>query len=143
MRRVRQMGIPCDGDSVMLGDILVTICPWWDGPSTKQAVEAQLARDSVKQKRAWLWVYHAPPFGSPTSWDGRKHYGDAELVDWIMRYKPDMVFSGHIHQAPFVKDGSWADRIDQTWVFNPASKSAPPPPMSSSIPTLARRYGCH
>jgi hypothetical protein len=127
MRRVRQMGIACDGDSVMLGDILVTICPWWDGPSTKEAVEVQLARDSAKQKRAWLWVYHAPPYGSPTSWDGRKYYGDAELADWITRYKPDMVFSGHIHQAPFVKDGSWADRIDHTWVFNSGQQIGPTP----------------
>jgi predicted MPP superfamily phosphohydrolase len=43
MRRVKMMGIPSDGDSVALDDILVTICPWWDGPSAKQAVEAQLA----------------------------------------------------------------------------------------------------
>ena len=27
MGRVRQMGIPTDGDSVMLGTTLVTICP--------------------------------------------------------------------------------------------------------------------
>ena len=127
MRRVRQMGIACDGDSIMLGDILVTICPWWDGPVGKQAVEDQLERDHAKEKRGWIWIYHAPPLGSPTSWDGRKFYGDAELTDWIGRFKPDLVFSGHIHQAPFVKDGSWADRIDQTWVFNSGQQPGPTP----------------
>src|SRR5271154_5851226 len=30
MNRVRQLGIPTDGDSVMLDSTLVTICPWWD-----------------------------------------------------------------------------------------------------------------
>src|ERR1700722_1331889 len=33
MNRVRQMGIPTDGDALTLrDDALVTICPWWDGP---------------------------------------------------------------------------------------------------------------
>jgi Icc-related predicted phosphoesterase len=127
MQRVRQMGIPTDRDSVAVGDILITICPWWDGPKGKQAVETQLASDSRKEKGTWIWVYHAPPSGSPTSWDGRKFYGDAELTDWIQRYKPDIVFSGHIHQAPFVKDGSWADRIGLTWVFNCGQQIGPTP----------------
>ncbi len=127
MRRVRQMGIPADGDSVMLGDILVTVCPWWDGPRAKEAVETQLARDSAKEKKTWIWVYHAPPAGSPTSWDGKKFYGDAELMEWIERYRPAIVFSGHIHQAPFIKDGSWTDRIGPTWVFNCGRQIGPVP----------------
>ena len=127
MHRVRQMGIPADGDSVVMGDTLVTICPWWDGPRARQAVADQLARDSGKERKAWIWVYHAPPFGSPTGWDGRKFYGDAELTEWIQRYRPDMVFCGHIHQAPFYKDGSWVDRIGSTWVFNSGRQIGPTP----------------
>ena len=30
-----------------------------------------------------------------------------------------MVFSGHIHNSPFFGDGSWIDRIGETWVSNP------------------------
>ena len=127
MRQVKQMGIASDGDSVALDDILVTVCPWWDGPSAKQTVEALLAADNTKPKKTWIWVYHAPPGGSPTSWDGKKFYGDAELTEWIGRYKPDIVFSGHIHQAPFIKDGSWADRIGTTWVFNCGNQIGPVP----------------
>jgi len=52
MRRVPQMGIPSDGDSVALSDILVTIFPWWDGPKVKQAVQVQLAAYSRKEKKA-------------------------------------------------------------------------------------------
>jgi hypothetical protein len=26
--------------------------------------------------------------------------------------------SGHIHESPFKRDGSWVDRIGETWVFN-------------------------
>jgi Icc-related predicted phosphoesterase len=127
MRQVRQMGIASDGDSIMLDDILVTICPWWDGPQAKQRVEAQLARDAKKRRKHWIWVYHAPPLGSPTSWDGRKFYGDAELNEWIARHTPDIVFTGHIHQAPFKEGGSWADRIGPTWIFNCGQQIGPTP----------------
>jgi hypothetical protein len=39
-------------------------------------------------------------------------------VQWISQHSPDIVVTGHIHQSPFVRDGSWADRIGSTWVFN-------------------------
>ncbi len=38
-----------------------------------------------------------------------------------------MVFSGHVHQSPFVKDGSWVDRIGTTWVFNVGYQFGAPP----------------
>jgi Icc-related predicted phosphoesterase len=48
-----------------------------------------------------------------------KSMGDADLEQWIGQHNPDIVVAGHIHQSPFVKDGSWADRIGVTGVFNP------------------------
>jgi Icc-related predicted phosphoesterase len=127
MNRVRQIGIPTDGDSVILGTTLVTICPWWDGPNMKRAVQAQIERDATKPKKLWVWVYHAPPSGSPTCWDGRRFYGDTELATWIGTFQPDIVFAGHIHQAPFARGGSWADRIGATWVFNSGRQIGPTP----------------
>ena len=59
------------------------------------------------------WVYHAPPSDSPTSWNGTRHFGDDALVTWIRRYRPAMVFAGHIHQSPFREGGSWVDRIER------------------------------
>ena len=127
MSRVRALGIPTDGDSAEIGDTLFTICPWWDGPATRDTVAAQFARDAAKPKKSWIWVYHAPPDGSPTSWAGRRHYGDADLGRWIDEYKPDIVMTGHIHQAPFNNDGSWVDRIGDTWVFNCGQQIGPTP----------------
>ena len=118
MNKVREIGIPTDGDSVVIGDVLITICPWWDGPKTKLAVQAQIQRDAATPKKRWIWVYHAPPELSSTSWNGRRFYGDAALSDWIKGYNPDIVCAGHIHEAPFFEGGSWADRIGRTWVFN-------------------------
>jgi Icc-related predicted phosphoesterase len=45
--------------------------------------------------------------------------GDEFLRQWIERFSPDLVLSGHIHNAPFSAEGSWVDRIGSTWVFNP------------------------
>lgn len=114
----RAAGIATDGDSVLIGDTLVTICPWWDGPAGRAAVAAQFEADGARRPAHWFWVYHWPPLGSPTSWSGRRDYGDADLVGWIDEHRPDVVFTGHVHEAPFKPDGGWADRIGDTWVFN-------------------------
>jgi Icc-related predicted phosphoesterase len=127
MNRARALGIPTDGDTVRFGDALVTICPWWDGPDTMAMVQAQIERDAAEPKKSWIWVYHAPPEGSPTSWTGRRFYGDAPLLGWIERHKPDLVFAGHIHEAPFQDGGSWADRIGPTWIFNCGRQLGPTP----------------
>ena len=127
MSRVRALGVPTDGDSVEIDDTLWTICPWWDGPSTREEVDRQLARDAERTKGKWAWVYHSPPDQSPTSWAGNKHFGDTDLVAWIERYQPDIVMTGHIHQSPFRKGGSWVDRLGDTWVFNSGRQIGPVP----------------
>jgi Icc-related predicted phosphoesterase len=115
----RQMqGIPTDGASLLLDRTLITICPWWDGPLGRAEVVAQLTADSVRRPDTWIWLYHWPPLGSPTCWTGRRDYGDGDVRGWIEEFQPDIVLTGHVHEAPFKSDGSWADRIGHTWVFN-------------------------
>jgi hypothetical protein len=48
-------------------------------------------------------------------------------VQWIERYQPSMVISGHVHQSPFIPDGSWFDRLGDTWVFNAGLQPGRPP----------------
>ena len=72
-------------------------------------------------------MYHWPPTGSPTSWTGRREYGDADLAGWIREYQPDLVLAGHVHESPFKPDGAWADRVGRTWVFNPGNQIGPVP----------------
>jgi len=114
----RAAGVPTEGDSWVSDDTLVTVCPWWDGPLGRAALQAQLEADAARRPARWLWVYHWPPLGSPTCWTGKRHYGDAELGGWIARFAPDIVLSGHVHEPPFKPSGAWADRIGSTWVFN-------------------------
>ena len=124
---VRAASIPTDGDSLLLDDTLVTICPWWDGPMGRDRVSSQLAADGGRRPARWVWVYHWPPLGSPTCWTGRKDYGDAELGGWIEQYRPDLVLTGHVHESPFKPDGSWIDRIGTTWVLNAGNQRGPVP----------------
>ena len=116
-----------NGGSIELGGTLFTICPWWDGPNSRAQVEKQLLADSLQSPSKWVWVHHAPPDGSPVSWTGKRFAGDAYLVGWIERFKPDMVLSGHIHNSPFLGGGSWMDQVGDTWVFNPGRQPGPHP----------------
>ncbi|MFZ2629135.1 MAG: metallophosphoesterase [Rugosibacter sp.] len=127
LAEARAAGVPCDGDSVLIDDTLVTICPWWDGPAGRAALETQLAGAALRRPARWVWVYHWPPLGSPTCWTGRRHYGDADIGGWITQYQPDLVLTGHVHEPPFKPDGSWADRLGKTWVFNAGRQIGPVP----------------
>lgn len=108
-----------DGVSIDVGDVRFTVCPWWDGPVTRAEVQAQLAAAAVDRPRTWVWLYHAPPAGTPLCNDGRRSFPDHDLATWIREHEPDLVLCGHIHQAPWVEGGSWHAKIGNTWVFNP------------------------
>jgi Icc-related predicted phosphoesterase len=127
LAEARAAGVPTDGDSIEIGDTLVTICPWWDGEVGKAAVGELLARDAARRPAHWVWVYHWPPTESPTSWTGSRHYGDPDVLAWIGEHSPDVVLTGHVHQSPFKPQGGWADRIGTTWVFNAGRQIGPVP----------------
>ena len=127
LQEVRQGQLYVDGDSVEMGGTLFTVCPWWDGPVSRAELEAQLARDALKVRERWVWIHHAPPDQSPVSWAGKRFWGDEFLGGWIRAHRPQMVLSGHIHNAPFLDRGGWMDRIDATWVFNPGRQIGPVP----------------
>lgn len=127
VEEARELGVAIDGDTLTIGDTLFTVCPWWDGPLVREGIARQLA-EAVKQRQGrWIWAHHAPPANSPTSWGGSRHLGDKELVDWIGEHKPDIVLSGHVHQSPFIRDGSWYDKVGETWVFNAGHQFGRPP----------------
>ena len=84
LREARTAGVPTDGDSLLVGDTLFTICPWWDGPLGSQALQARLVADAARRPARWVWVYHWPPLGSPTCWTGKRSCGDTDLGDiWV------------------------------------------------------------
>src|SRR6266404_1750300 len=98
-----------------------------DGPLVKQRIDNQLREAAAARLKRWIWVHHAPPANSPVSWGGKRFFGDVELAQWIENYQPYMVISGHVHQSPFIPDGSWFDRLGATWVFNTGLQPGRPP----------------
>jgi Icc-related predicted phosphoesterase len=127
IEQARAAGAAVDGMRADLGDVLVTVCPWWDGPLGRERVVEQLARDAAVRPATWIWVYHWPPVGSTTCWTGRDHYGDPDLAAWIDEHRPDLVLTGHVHESPFKPGGSWAEQIGGTWVLNPGRQTGPRP----------------
>lgn len=127
LQRVRAAGLVVDGASTGIGDLRLSVCPWWDGPATRAAMQLFLRTEHATAPSHWLWVHHAPPDGLGVSWTGKEHAGDAFLVDIIRELTPDFVFSGHIHNSPFRTGGAWAARLGRTWVFNPGKQLGVPP----------------
>ncbi len=127
IREIRSSGIVVDGASIEWEGSLITVCPWWDGPVSRAELELLLERDALRAPKHWIWVHHAPPSGSPLGWTGRKFVGDEYLRGWIERFQPNLVLCGHVHNAPFVTNGSWIDRIGVTTIFNPGKQTGPEP----------------
>jgi Icc-related predicted phosphoesterase len=123
-----QAGVHVDGTSLDLDGTRFTICPWWDGPATRQAVADQLAQASLDRPERWIWLYHSPPAGTVLCHDGRRDFPDHELAGWIDEHRPDIVLCGHIHQAPWAEGGSWHARLGETWVFNAGKQMGKVPP---------------
>lgn len=131
------LNITRDGNSIVVDDTLFTVCPWWDGPVVRAALVAQLEADARRrQGRRWIWIHHAPPRNSPTSWSGSKSMGGADLEQWIGQHNPDIVVAGHIHQSPFVKDGSWPTGSARHGSLTPAASTGRRPPLSRSKTTV-------
>src|ERR1700692_2339547 len=66
------LGIACDGDSLTIGDTLFTVCPWCDGPLLNARLNDQLEQAPARGLKHWIWVHHAQPANSPTSWGGKR-----------------------------------------------------------------------
>ena len=129
--------------------LLVTVCPWWDGPRSCERSTAS-SRPTRPRRRPTLdlGVPRAAD-GSPTSWTGKRHYGDEDSSAWIEHYQPDIVLCGHVHQSPFATDGGWIDRIGTDVVFNAGRQTGPVPtrieidtdaaaPRGGLVPTASR-----
>jgi Icc-related predicted phosphoesterase len=118
-----------DGQCVIVGDDLISACCWWEGPVTRGALEAQLAADADRRPASgrWIWAYHSPPDRAPTSWSGRRYFGDDVLNRLMQEHDPTVVLTGHVHESPFRPDGSWHDRVGGTLVFNAGRQPGPVP----------------
>lgn len=128
LREAIPPGAWVDGDRGELGSLFVSVLPWWEGEVLREKVEEQLARDAAEvDGRRWVWIYHPPPHDTALSRERGRDFGDPHLNKWIEHYSPFMAMGGHVHGAPFDKDGAWVDKLGSTWVFNPGRQIGPMP----------------
>jgi Icc-related predicted phosphoesterase len=127
LQRAARDRVVVDGATADLDGIRFTACPWWDGPLTRAEVDEQLSEAGADPPATWVWAYHSPPAGTPLCRDRRREFPDHDLAGWIERHQPALVFTGHIHQAPWVDGGSWRARVGRTWVFNAGKQIGPVP----------------
>jgi Icc-related predicted phosphoesterase len=127
LQGARDQNIYVDGETLENAAATFVVCPWWDGPVTRQEMVDFIEGEKQKSRKKWIWIHHAPPTESPVSWTGSKDAGDAFFLECLRNYKPELAFSGHIHNSPFAQGGGWVDLIDSTWVFNPGRQLGPVP----------------
>ena len=142
LRKAGRSGAVIDGEQFEADGVLFSVCPWWDGEASFQLVVEQLQRDQRLRKGKWIWLYHAPPDRTSLSWTGKVYFGDEKLGGLIDRFRPDLVFCGHVHQAPFRKGGSWVEKIGDTVVFN-AGMQMGAPPAFITVDTVANTATWH
>ena len=143
LREIHANDLYIDGDTFLLGPDRVSICPWWETDVSRARMVEKLRADAALEPhgRRWIWVHHSPPDQCPVSWNGKAYAGDPFLNNLIRELHPDIVFSGHIHNAPFYADGAWVANLDGTWVFNGGCQIGRIPSfITLDLDTLEARY---
>jgi len=128
LRRPRPGTAITDGQSADVDGVRFTVWTWWDGPLTRDEVDRQLRAAAPPAGQPWIWLYHAPPAGTPLCRDGHRSFPDHELATWIEEMQPHLVLCGHIHQAPWAEGGSWHATLGRTSVFNAGNLHSRVPP---------------
>lgn len=108
-----------DCESYETEEVRLLSLPWWETEEERLVAEVRLkAWHNPDDTRRTIWVHHAPAKGTKTSWNGKADHGDENLVNWIEQYQPDLVLSGHVHNAPYYPGGSWIDHMGKTVLIN-------------------------
>ena len=125
-----------DGGHAVLDGLVVSAVPYWHLPGgfphrdwlrdrvRRVWVEGSLL--AAERKLPWAVLHHEPPDGLAVAANGgfalreRGAPPQGWCRHWIELYRPDYVFSGHLHEAPLARGGSWAARVPETgtWCFN-------------------------
>ena len=129
-----------DGSQAVLDDLIVSVVPYWNirEGGAKHHDQLRSAAEQVwcegrqladQHELPWALLHHEPPEGTPAAADKDSLHaplgeGSTWCEWWIKDCRPNYVFSGHIHRAPFVRGGSWAARFAETgtWCFNPGRR---------------------
>ncbi|MEM9479710.1 MAG: metallophosphoesterase [Verrucomicrobiota bacterium] len=122
-------GLHVDLQCLEVPGLRMLALPWWESPEERGRVADWLAEMAKsREEKVEIWVNHAPPKGTKTSWSGKRDLGDPTLVDWIETYQPNLVLTGHVHNAPYYPpEGAWIDRLGGTVITNSGRQTGEAP----------------
>jgi len=120
-------GLTVDGQVFEGQGFKIFSFPWWEEPEERAEITKWLNQQTDSGTDQIFWVHHAPPLGAKVSWNGKRDLGDVSIKEWIEKHQPEIVFSGHIHNAPYYPDGSWYDTIKQTLITNSGRQTGSSP----------------
>ena len=61
-----------------------------------------------------ILITHQPPYGTKLDWLGNRHVGNKDFSNFIVRVKPKLALSGHLHETVGI-----VDAIEGTKIANP------------------------
>jgi Icc-related predicted phosphoesterase len=94
-------------------NLLIQTLP--DDRGSDARLDFRISREIANEKKlTWIAVDHYPPFRSRTN-----SGDDFQLNKQVIDFQPAIIVSGHMHQAPFVPNGSWHDTVNGTLCLNP------------------------
>lgn len=144
LQSIRSKSLLVDGQCLQTNGALLSVCAWWDGARSRAEMAQMLEKHSRLPHSQWMWAHHEPPDQCRVSWTGKRHGGDKFLNPLIQRYSPTVVFSGHIHTAPFYQAGGWIDRVHNSWVCNPGNQPGPvPTTIQLDLKTMTAIFDCN
>ena len=73
--------------------------------------------NSLKKKKKFIFVSHAPPFKTELDIIGKTHVGNQSVSLFIKKTKPIIAVSGHIHET-----SGTTSKLGNTIIVNPGRK---------------------
>lgn len=132
-------------------DYVVFCLPYYSNVSKvdKRALKVFLgiSKTSKYKNKKHIWLHHKPVDG-PVSESYKQRSGglfSSTLKKLILHngFKPSYVFSGHVHEAPYVNNGSHVMKLDDTYIFNAGTYSNQKPNFIELDNDLIKTYLCY
>jgi len=103
-----------------IGPMENVYCSDWQ--KIEQEIEIDLTEiEAETAGKKTIFVVHVPP--KYTKLDlgegGRKNFGSTGVRGWLTKGSKHVLLSGHIHEAPFTRGGSWREVVEGTPCFQP------------------------
>ncbi len=91
----------------------------WEKPES-EIYQDLISLDQSADPLKTVYVIHTPPaFCALDTSYNNQHFGSQGVRQWLENSPKHLVLSGHIHEAPFINDQVWQQKINGTLCMQP------------------------